>query len=118
MKPYQITLINAIVLLAIGLWGYLHPGAQRSFALIPVAFGLLFLTTTPLFRSGNLLVAYMVSTLTLLLVTALAISLVEALQYREFGNIFRLSLMSISSAIAVGIYFKAYLLQQRARSRF
>lgn len=118
MKPYQITLINAIVLLAIGLWGYLHPGSQRSFALIPVAFGVLFLSTTPLFRSGNLLVAYMVSSLTLLLVTALAFSLVEAFQYKAIGNIIRLGLMSISSAIAVAIYFKAYFLPQRAaRSR-
>jgi len=117
MRPHQINLINAVVLLAIGLWGYLHPDAQRSSALIPVAFGALFLTTTPMVRSGNLVVSFLVSSLTLLLVLALGASLVEALQYHETGSIFRLSVMSLSSVLAVGIYFKAYL-DQRARSKF
>lgn len=117
MRPYQINLINAIVLLAIGLWGYFHPAAQRSSALIPVAFGVLFLCTTPLFRRKNLIVAYLVSSLTLLLVLALAFSLIEAFPYHETGKIIRLSLMALSSGIAVGIYFRTFL-QQQARSRF
>lgn len=117
MKPRHITLINAIVLLAIGLWGYAYPDAHRSSALIPVAFGALFLATTPLFRSGNLIVAYLVSSLTLLLMPALAFSLVEALRSGPPGGVVRFGLMSVSCAVAVAIYFRSFLLQ-RARSRF
>ncbi|MBK7408574.1 MAG: hypothetical protein IPJ40_11250 [Saprospirales bacterium] len=115
MKPYQVNIINALVLLVIGLWGYVHPEAQRSFALIPVAFGALFLGTTPLFRNGNRIVAYLVSGLTLLLALALAGFLVEALNYHDPCNIFRFGIMALSSIGAAGVYLKTYLVQ-RAKS--
>ena len=112
MKPYQVNIINASVLLIIGLWGYFHPATPRSLALIPVAFGALFLSTTPLFRSGNRIIAYLVSGLTLLLLLSLAGSFIEALNFHETSSIFRFGIMALSSATATGVYFKAYLLQR------
>ena len=112
MRPYQVNIINAVVLLAVGFWGYFHPEAQRSFALIPVAFGALFLGTTPLFRNGNKIVAYLVSGLTLLLGLALAGFLVEALSYHDTGNSLRLGVMALSSIIATAVYLKTYLLKR------
>jgi len=108
MKPYQINLINAFVLLIIGLWGYLLPEAQRSFALIPVAFGVLFLGTTPLFKSGNRIIAYMVSSLTLLLMLALAGFLIEAMTVRKPGDVLRFGLMALSCIVATLVYLRAY----------
>lgn len=114
MKPYQVNIINASVLLIIGLWGYFHPATPRSLALIPVAFGILFLGTTPLFRSGNRIIAYLVSGLTLLLLLSLAGSFIEALSYHEPSSIIRFGVMALSSGTATFVYFKAFLLQ-RAR---
>ena len=112
MKPYQINIINAFVLLGIGMWGYFLPEAEPSFALIPVAFGVLFLGTTPLFRSGNRIIAYVVSSLTLLLVLALAGFLIEALNVHDAGSIVRFSLMAVSCAIATIFYLRTFLVQR------
>ena len=107
IRPYQVNLINALILLGVGLWGYFHPDAQRSYALIPVAFGLVFLGTTPLFRSGNRIVSFLVVGLTFLLLLALAQPLVQAFSLHDPGNTFRLGLMALSSTVATGVYLKA-----------
>ncbi|MEL6719729.1 MAG: hypothetical protein AAFP82_13530, partial [Bacteroidota bacterium] len=72
MKPFQINLINGVVLIAMGLWGYFSAGEDASpTAFIPVAFGALFLLVTPLFKKENKVVAHIVVLLTLLLIFAL-----------------------------------------------
>lgn len=104
IQPYQVNLINALVLLAGGLWGYFHPEAQRSYELIPVAFGLVFLGATPLFRTGNRIATYLVGGLTILLIFALANPLMESFSQGMILKALRLSLMTLSTAAAAGFY--------------
>lgn len=104
IQPYQVNLVNALVLMAAGAWGYFHPEAHRSSELIPVAFGALFLGATPLFRSGNRIAAYLVGGLTILLIFALASPLAESFARRETGKALRLCMMTLSTAAAAGFY--------------
>jgi uncharacterized membrane protein (UPF0136 family) len=104
IQPYQVNLVNALVLLAGGLWGYFHPEAQRSYELIPVAFGLVFLGATPLFRTGNRIATYLVGGLTILLIFALAKPFLESFSQGAIWKMLRLSLMTLSTAAAAGFY--------------
>jgi hypothetical protein len=53
MKPFQINLINACVLIIMGLWGYFASADPSPTALIPVGFGAIFGLSTPPFKKGN-----------------------------------------------------------------
>jgi hypothetical protein len=71
MKAAQANLLNAIVLLVAGLYGYfmlLTPeGTHAITALIPAAFGLLFLVLQKGVAAENKIIAHVVVVLTLLL---------------------------------------------------
>ena len=43
MKPYIANLVNALVLIVMGTWGYLSSENPSGTALIPVGFGIIFL---------------------------------------------------------------------------
>ena len=71
MKAASANLLNAIVLLAAGLYGYfliLTPeGSRAPTALIPAAFGLLFLILQKGVASSNKIISHVVVVLTLVL---------------------------------------------------
>jgi exosortase/archaeosortase len=90
MKAAQANLLNAIILLAVGLYGYfivLTPEKTHAItALIPAAFGLLFLVFQKGVATENKVIAHMVVVLTLLLLIIcimrfLKIELWEAKKY-------------------------------------
>ena len=105
MKPFQINLINGVVLIAMGLWGYFSAGEDASpTAFIPVAFGALFLLVTPLFKKENKVVAHIVVLLTLLLIFAL---------FMPFKG--RVGIMILTSIVAMVIYVKSFIDARKAR---
>ena len=69
MKTYQANLLNSIVLIIIGLWGYFEVVSPT--ALIPVFFGLVLLLCNGGVKKENKVIAHIVVLLTLLLLVAL-----------------------------------------------
>ena len=117
MKPFQINIINGIVLVAMGLWGYLSAGdAASKTALIPVAFGVIFLVVTPMFKKENKVVAHIVVLLTLLLIFALFMPLKGRIGDGDTIGIMRVGLMIITSVIAMVIYVKSFIDARKART--
>lgn len=91
---------NGIILIIIGLWAFLTTTTESATALIPVAFGGLFLLTIPPFRSGNPLTVNILTLLSALLIIALALSLWKTLQEKEGIPVLPLLIMLVSSSVA------------------
>ncbi|PHN03395.1 hypothetical protein [Flavilitoribacter nigricans] len=100
MKTHHVNLLNGIILIVIGLWAYASTTAETSTALIPVAFGGLFVITVPPFRSGNPLTANILTLLSGLLIIALLLSLWSTIRDRSGIPVFHLIVMLISSSVA------------------
>lgn len=73
---------------------------ETSTALIPVAFGSLFVITVPPFRSGNPLTANILTLLSGLLIIALLLSLWSTIREDTGIPAFHLIIMLISTSIA------------------
>lgn len=109
MKPANITLINAIVLIAISLWSYFGSETPSFTALIPLFFGITFLILSPSFQKGNKVVAHIVVVLTLLLVLSFSMPLRAALQRDDTMALFRVGLMLFSSLLAMIVYIRSFI---------
>jgi len=115
MKPYQANLANAIILIAMGLWGYLSSEDPSPTALIPVGFGVIFAALTPPFRKENKVVAHIIVLLTFLLIISLFMPLMGALKRDDSLAIFRVGLMLASSIFAFAIFIKSFIDARKAR---
>lgn len=115
MRPYVANLINAIVLIAFGLWGYLGSADPSPTALIPVAFGILFLLVTPLFKKDNKIVAHIVVLLTFLLIIALAMPLKGAIGRDDTSATLRVGIMMATSIFAFVMFIKNFIDVRKAR---
>lgn len=110
MKTHHVNLLNGIVLIVIGLWAYATTTDETATALIPVAFGSLFVITVPPFRSGNPLTANILTLLSGLLIIALLLSLWRSIREDAGIPVFHLTVMLLSSSVA---FF--YLLRHRRK---
>ena len=115
MKPFQANLLNAIILIVMGLWGYLSSEEPSPTALIPVAFGAIFALVTGPFKKENKVVAHIVVLLTLLLIIALFMPLNGAIKNNNSLGIFRVGLMIASSIFAMVIFVKSFIDARKAR---
>lgn len=117
MKPFQANLLNAIILIVMGLWGYLGADKPSPTALIPVAFGVLFLIVTPPFRKENKIVAHVVVLLTFLLIIALFMPLLGAIGRDDSLGVFRVGMMIASSIFAMVIFIKSFIDARKSRNQ-
>ncbi|MEM8907036.1 MAG: hypothetical protein AAGD05_04245 [Bacteroidota bacterium] len=115
MKPYEFNLINAFVLIAMGLWGYFSSEDPSPTALIPVAFGALFAMLTPLFQKENKVVAHIIVLLTFLLILALLMPLKGAIGRGDTMATIRVGIMILSCSVAMFFYIKSFRDARKAR---
>ncbi|MEM7019565.1 MAG: hypothetical protein AAF512_19795 [Pseudomonadota bacterium] len=118
MKPFQANLVNAILLVLIALWGYFSavPEVRSLTALIPLAFGVIFLVLTPPFKKDNKVVAHIIVLLTLILILALVMPLRGAIGREDSMGILRVGLMMCGSVFAMVIYIKSFIDVRKAKA--
>lgn len=109
MKPYIINLINAIVLIAIGTWGYFGSETPSKTALIPVFLGIVLLLVTPQFRKGNKVIAHIAVILTLFIFLALFKPLTGAIGRNDSIAMYRVIVMMFSSLVALIFFIKSFI---------
>ena len=115
MKPYIANLLNAGVLIGVGLIGYFSAG-QAPTALIPVGFGALFLIMHPWMKKDNKVVAHIVVVLTLLLILMLAgMPFRKAMANSNTGAMMRLGAMILAGIFAMVSYIKSFRDVRKAR---
>jgi hypothetical protein len=116
MKPHHANLINAAILMVLGIWGYLASGTPSPTALIPVGFGLVFALATPSLRRGNKAVAHIVVVLTLILAFALIMPLRGALGRDDLVATVRVGVMLAVCVAALVVYVQSFIEARRSRS--
>ena len=111
MKTYQANLLNSIVLIIIGLWGYFEVVSPT--ALIPVFFGLVLLLCNVGVKKENKVIAHIVVLLTLLLLVALVgMRLPKSLDSGGLGLI-RVIAMISTSTIAMVTFIKSFIANRK-----
>jgi len=71
MNAANANLFNSIVLIALGIWGYIDTDMASKTALIPVGIGVLLLLMTPGVKKENKVIAHVAVLLTLIMLLAL-----------------------------------------------
>ena len=111
MKTYQANLLNSIVLIIIGLWGYFEVVSPT--ALIPVFFGLVLLLCNGGVKKENKVIAHIVVLLTLLLLVALVgMRLPKSLDSGGLGLV-RVIAMISTSTIAMVTFIKSFIANRK-----
>ena len=115
MKAATANLLNAFVLIAAGLYGYFGvaaaDGSHSYTALIPAAFGLLFLILHKGVASANKIIAHVVVVLTLVLLIMCIMRFVKVEQWDAKKYIFLACI--ISNAIALVAFIGSFVAARR-----
>ena len=115
MKAHVASLINAVVLIGFGLWGYLGSETPSKTALIPVVFGAVLLSLYKGVKKENKIVAHLAVLLTLLILGGLVKPVTAAIGREDGMAIMRVSVMLITTVVALVAFIKSFIDVRRAR---
>ncbi len=108
MKPYLASLLNAIILIAFGLWGYLGSDSPSYTALIPVAAGIILIILTKGLMKENKTIAHIAVALTLIILIALIKPLTAAMERSDGMALFRVIVMMLSTLFAIRYFVRSF----------
>jgi len=115
MKAGNANLLNSIVLIGMGLWGYFDTN-QAPTALIPVGFGVVLLLLSRGVARENKVIAHIAVLLTLLVLIAIvAKPLMSALADGGAVKIFRVSAMVLTGILAMIAFIRSFIAARKAR---
>ena len=112
MKPHFVNLINALVLVVLGSWGYLSKDAPT--ALIPVFIGGILWLQTDKMKAGDKTAVHIAVGLTVLAVLALFMPLRREANMGDTMGVLRSAMMLLSSMFAVFAFVKSFMDARRA----
>lgn len=109
MNAANANLLNAVVLVAMGAWGYFGSDSPSPTALIPVAFGAVLFVMTNSIRVHNKVVAHIAVLLTLLILVALVKPFTAAMGRSDTLATVRVGLMMLTSLVALIYFVKSFI---------
>lgn len=113
LNATRMNLINALALIAMGLWGYLESDSPT--ALISVGFGLVLLLCYQGVKNQNKIIAHVAVLLTLLLLIALVgMRLPKSITQGGLG-LYRVGIMIITSILSMVYFIKSFIEARKAR---
>lgn len=115
MKAHVASLVNSVVLIGFGLWGYWGSETPSKTALIPVVIGAVLLSLYRGIKKENKIVAHIAVLLTLLIMGGLVKPLTAAIDREDGMAIMRVSVMLITTVIALVAFIKSFIDVRRAR---
>lgn len=116
MKAHTANLINALVLIAFGLWAYFGSETPSATAFIPVGFGVVLLAFYKGVEKEDKIVAHIAVLLTLLILIALVKPLTAALGRDDSMAVVRVVVMMLTSALSMVFFIKSFVDVRRARA--
>ena len=108
MNAYKPSLINALVLISLSLWGYFSSATPSVTALIPTFVGVALLFCSKGVKSENKVIAHIAVVLTLLILAGLVMPLKGALGREDNVAIFRIVVMIASTIFAMVYFIKSF----------
>ena len=109
MKASTASLLNAIILISMGLWGYFESESKAITALIPVIIGIILLLVNKGVKNENKALAHVAVLLTFLILLGLIKPLMGVFERENAYAIIRVLLMIISSLWAMISFIKSFI---------
>ena len=118
MNAATMSLINAITLIAMGLWAYFGSDAEVApkTALIPVVFGVLIGLCNPGLRKENKIIAHIAVFLTVVILLGLFMPLRAAIGREDMVSIARVAAMIVTTVLAIIAFVQSFRAARRART--
>ena len=116
MKASTASLVNAIILISMGAWGYFESESKAITALIPVIIGLILLLVNKGVKNENKALAHVAVLLTFLILLGLIKPLLGAFERENAYAIIRVLLMIISSLWAMISFIKSFISARKNRT--
>ena len=116
MKAHTASLINALILIGFGLWAYMGSETPSKTALIPVGVGVVLLALYKGVKKENKIIAHIAVLLTLLILGGLVKPLLGALDRNDGVALVRVSVMIVSTVVALLFFIKSFVDVRRARA--
>ena len=116
MKAHTASLVNAIILIALGLWGYFGSETPSMTALIPVVFGAIILALNKGIKNENKIIAHVAVLLTLLILIGLIKPLTGAMDRGDNTATVRVAIMILSTLVALAYFIKSFIDARRQRT--
>tara|TARA_Y100000739_G_scaffold171841_1_gene149550 strand:+ start:502 stop:891 length:390 start_codon:yes stop_codon:yes gene_type:complete len=117
MKAHTASLINAVLLIVLPLWGYLSSETPSKTALIPAVIGIILIAMNTGVKKENKVIAHIAVLLTLLILIALIKPLMGAVGRGDGLAILRLAVMIISTALAMVFFVKSFIDARKKREK-
>ena len=116
MKASLSSLLNAIILISMGLWGYFESESKAITALIPVIIGTILLLVNKGVKNENKALAHVAVLLTFLILFGLVKPLLGAFERENTYAVIRVLLMIISSLWAMISFIKSFISARKNRA--
>ena len=116
MKASSSSLLNAIILISMGLWGYFESESKAITALIPVIIGTILLLVNKGVKNENKALAHVAVLLTFLILFGLVKPLLGAFERENTYAVIRVLLMIISSLWAMINFIKSFISARKNRT--
>lgn len=108
MNPASVSLINALLLIGLGLWGYFASNSPSPTAFIPVVAGVLLVVCNPGLRKQNKVIAHVAVVVTLIILLGLVMPFKGALGRGDMAAVARVGLMLVSSLVALVAFVQSF----------
>ncbi|MFK7905615.1 MAG: hypothetical protein AB8B69_10845 [Chitinophagales bacterium] len=115
MKAHTASLINAVLLVGLGAWGYFGSASPSPTALIPVVFGVVLLLLNGGVKKENKVIAHIAVVLTLLILFGLGKPLMGAMDRGDTMATARVGVMLLSTIVALVFFIKSFIDAKKSR---
>jgi len=114
---YQVSAINAISLILIGLFGYFQSQTPSPTAFIPVIFGVILLALNSGVKSQNKIIAHVAVTATLVILIGLLMPLKSAISKDDIFAALRVSFMLLTTIIALISFIQSFIQARKEKEK-
>jgi hypothetical protein len=115
MKAHTTSLINALILVIMGLWGYFESDSRPVTALIPVVVGIILVAINNGVKKENKIIAHIAILLTLIITIGLIKPFLGSLERGNITGIIRVSLMILTSLLAMIAFIQSFIAARKAK---
>tara|TARA_B100000767_G_scaffold121000_1_gene115379 strand:+ start:32 stop:382 length:351 start_codon:yes stop_codon:yes gene_type:complete len=116
MKTNIVSLINSLVLVTMGLWGYFESNSRPITALIPVIVGLILLLINSGVKKENKIVAHIAVMLTLIITIGLIKPFLGTVERGNITGIIRVSLMILTSLWSMITFIQSFIAARKSKT--
>ena len=113
MNSTKANLLNSIILIVVGGWGYFDGDGKSMTALIPVMFGVVLLLCNNGIKNQNKVIAHLAVLATFICLIGLFMPLTGAIERGNDLAVGRVSAMIASSVIALIFFIKSFIEARR-----